>query len=432
MKTRIPPLIARRVWRAGLPGLRTGALTLALLIGLSAPAVRATVTVSNVTAAQTPGTKLVVITYDVASTAASSVTISLAIRDGETPIPATSLSGHIGAGVATGTGRSITWNAGADWNGNFSANLKAYVTAVDGSSPPEAGNYMVVDLSGGPTATNYPVTYLDAVPPGGWTDAHKTTLLVLRRIPAGTFTMGSPADELGRWNDETQHQVTLTKDFYIGVFQVTQKQWERVMGTTPSFFAGDKRPVEQVSYNDIRGSSAGAGWPANNNVDASSFMGRLRARTGIASFDLPTEAQWEYACRAGTTRAYNDQTKNGGAGSDCLTTGWGSDANLEPLAWYGANSSSARHREVGTKQANAWGLYDMHGNVREWCLDWYGTYPGTVSDPVGAGNGSFRVLRGGSWISFARFCRSAFRDSGNPSDRFTDGGLRVCSASPVQ
>ncbi len=112
-------------------------------------------------------------------------------------------------------------------------------------------------------ASNYPVSYLSDVPSGGWTDEHKTTKLVLRRIPAGSFTMGSPSSEVGRDGDEQQHSVTLSDDFYMGVFELTQKQWELVMGNTPSQYKSDKYPVEHVSYDDIRGSSAGAGWPAN-------------------------------------------------------------------------------------------------------------------------------------------------------------------------
>jgi hypothetical protein len=136
--------------------------------------------------------------------------------------------------------------------------------------------YLVIDLAGGADATNYPVSTLAAVPSGGWMEEHRTTKLVLRRIPAGVFTMGSPSGELGRDSDETQHQVTLTKDFYIGVFEVTQEQWYRVMGDWPSYFNNvtyrDSRPVERVSYNDIRGSSAGAGWPGSAAVDAASFI----------------------------------------------------------------------------------------------------------------------------------------------------------------
>ena len=167
--------------------------------------------------------------------------------------------------------------------------------------------YLVIDLSGGTNAANYPVSYLSDVPAGGWTDEYKTTKLVLRKIPAGTFVMGSPTNELGRepWapGSETQHSVTLTKAFHIGVFTVTQRQWELVMGNRPSYFTNAAfyatRPVEEVSYYDVRENPANSDdpasdWPSNSVVNANSFMGKLRARTGLAAFDLPTEAQWEY------------------------------------------------------------------------------------------------------------------------------------------
>ena len=279
-------------------------------------------------------------------------------------------------------------------------------------------DYCVIDMSGGTSATSYPISYLPSVPTGGWTVEYKTTKLVLRRIKAGSFIMGPDQ------SDES-HRVTLTKPFYMGVFEVTQKQWELVMGTKPSYFSNAScyatRPVEQVSYNDIRGSSAGAGWPASSAVDATSFLGKLRSKTGLDGFDLPTEAQWEYACRAGTTSMYN----NGGDTEDDLITlgryGWSSSMN--PSSSCGTASGTAA---VGSYAPNAWGLYDMHGNVSEWCLDRYGDLSYGV-DPAGLGSssGSYRVLRGGGWGGDADYCTSSYRYNISPSCAFSSYGFRI-------
>jgi formylglycine-generating enzyme required for sulfatase activity len=306
------------------------------------------------------------------------------------------------------------------------------MTALTGGAP-----YMVVDLSGGVDALSYPVSYLSSVPAGGWTDEYKTTKLVLRLIPPGTFMMGSPSDELGRYSNETLHQVTLTKPFYIGVFELTQKQWQLVMGDTPSYYKGDTRPVEQVSYNTIRGSVNGAAWPTHNQVDANSFMGRLRSKVNML-FDLPTEAQWEYACRAGTSTALNSG-KN--------LTGTQNCANMAEVGRYIGNTGDGKggysqHTKVGSYLGNAWGLYDMHGNVHEWCIDWYVDNLGKshVLDPSGASSGTYRLWKGGCFNyengGYARACRSARRiysyyypngnwDEAYPSRTSIRGGFRV-------
>ena len=196
-------------------------------------------TISNLVVAQRPGTKLVDITYDVSSIAY----VTLIVSNAGVMVSAVNLTGDVGL-VGPGPGKSIVWDMAADWNRNLAV-LSFALTA-------QLPAYLVVNISGGATATNYPVSYLDAVPSGGWTDGYKTTKLVLRRISAGTFTMGSPSGELGRIDsNESQHIVTLAKDYYIGVFEVTQKQWERVMGDWPSYFTNatyrEFRPVEQVS-----------------------------------------------------------------------------------------------------------------------------------------------------------------------------------------
>jgi len=311
-------------------------------------------------------------------------------------------------------------------------------TATNTGLLSEENLYLVVDLSGGTNATTYPVSYLSAVPGGGWTDEYKTTKLVLRRIPAGTFTMGSPTNELGRYYDETQHVVTLTQPFYIGVFEVTQKQWERVMGNWPSYFNNasyrDTRPVEQVSYYKIRenpnNSAISPNWPQSSQVHADSFMGKLRSKTGLTTLDLPTESQWEYACRAGTTTALN-------SGYNLTSTSTCPNMAEVGRYWYNGGSGfsqgcapNAGTATVGSYLPNAWGLYDMHGNVKEWCLDWYGTYPGTVTDPSGAASGSNRVERGMGWFEYAGHCRSAMRGRLDPSRRDISGGFRLSRTLP--
>ena len=271
--------------------------------------------------------------------------------------------------------------------------MEANLPAEDNSGKPSNALYCVIDLSAGPNADKYPVSYLPAEPKGGWTDEYKTTKLVLRRIEPGKFKMGG------------EYEVTLTKPYYMGVFEVTQKQYKLVTGSNPSKFKGDIRPVEKVSWNMIRGDSDSYNWPSTVNVDSSTFMGKIQARTGL-SFDLPTEAQWEYACRAGTTSKYN----NGGDTVD----------DLKRLGLYKSKNSKTNndgYSTVGSYLPNAWGLYDMHGNLAEWCLDWYkeGKLSGGVTDPSGSSSGKSRVRRGGSWTSEANHCTSSYRNGRGPS-----------------
>jgi len=302
---------------------------------------------------------------------------------------------------------------------------------INNRVPETSGDYLSIDLSDGPFAASYPVSYyktLADVPGGVNSDAYKTTRLLMRRIPKGTFTMGSPANEIGRSNNETQHKVTLTQDFFIGVFEVTQRQWERVMSYWPSFFNNvscrDTRPVEQLSYNAIRGVSTGSNWPASGSVDATSFMGRLRARTGKA-FDLPTEAQWEYACRAGTSTALNSGKNLASPSSDDSVAVVGRYYFNRGKEYTQEGSTSVGSAKVGSYKPNPWGLYDMHGNVWEWCLDWYKNYSGTVSDPTGAAEDEYRIGRGGGWNRDASQSRAAYRSLYTPDNFFNDIGLRV-------
>lgn len=330
-------------------------------------------------------------------------------KDSDTVMAPRALSGEgVNAPVKAGTHR-MTWKVTDDYPGFNSTAITVKMTALIGAAP-----YMVVDLSGGVDAMSYPVSYLSSVPAGGWGQEYKTTKLVLRLIPSGHFMMGSPSDENGRGSYETLRPVILTKPFYIGVFECTQKQYELVMGATPSSYKGDARPVESVSYNNIRGSVNGKGWPTHNQVDANSFMGRLRSKANML-FDLPSEAQWEYACRAGTSSALNSGLPY-------------SEQNLKVVARCSFNKSDGKggytssHTTVGSYQENAWGLYDMHGNVWEFCCDyWHQDGLGTagVVDPKGSSFGYYspwstyydcRIYRGGSY-SDNTGCRSAYRNS---------------------
>ncbi|MBR4820916.1 formylglycine-generating enzyme family protein [bacterium] len=257
-------------------------------------------------------------------------------------------------------------------------------------------NYIVVDISGGYTAESWPHRISESGPDVE-NDACRTTELWLKFVSAGEYRMGSPESEVGRGTREVAHQVTLTKGFYIGVFELTRKQYELIAGTAPASTDDDLCPVTKVTFDSLRGTSEGANWPADDEVDAGSFMGILRAKTGLR-FDLPTEAQWEYACRATTTTAFN----NGKNLDD-------DDLNLFEIAYYNANASAPQ--KVGSLAPNAWGLYDMHGNVWEWCLDWYTNDLGTapVTDPVGLATGYEKTLRGGSFNDEKSACRSAYR-----------------------
>ena len=226
----------------------------------------------------------------------------------------------------------------------------------------------------------------------------------LKLVPAGRFTLG----QAGGGANETPHEVTLTKPFYIGVHEVTNAQWQRVMGSVLSVWQDADRPVEEVSWED-----------------AVEFCRKLSAlpeeQQAGRVYRLPTEAEWEYACRAGTETQFS-------FGDD--------ESRLCEYAWYECNSGNQTH-PVGKKKPNGWGLYDMHGNVWEWCSDWYGEYPkGAVTDPQGPSEASNRVHRGGSWSRSARNCRSAFRGWNVPSYRSIYLGFRLAlspsGASPPE
>ena len=285
-------------------------------------------------------TRQVRVTYKLTN---ANAIVTLSIETNGVAIPdsaVTRLSGDVCKVIAAdgSATREIIWNAGADWPEHEVENARARVTAWSVDAPPQV---MVIDLSKGTAASwpenPYPCYYytsLDALPGGGLSnDVYKTSLLVMTKIPHGIFDMGDES------TSGASVPVKLTQDFYAGVYEVTQKQWYKVMGTDPSEHKNPSGPVEKVSYDDIRGTAAqgGGGWPTNDSAYLESFIGRLRKKTGdIAGFDLPTEAQWEYACRATTTTYFND----GIDGSD--------SSQLDVLGWWSGNSTfSTQYYYVG-------------------------------------------------------------------------------------
>ena len=230
---------------------------------------------------------------------------------------------------------------------------------------------------------------------------YKGARLGFRWIPAGTFMMGSPEDEPKRNDDETLHEVTLTQGFWMGETTCTQQFWEQIMGSNPSWFKGKQRPVESVSWNDVI-----------------EFIEKVNGMKPELALRLPTEAEWEYACRAGTQTPFHT--------GDQITTDQANYYGPEPYN----NGKQGEYRgetmPVKSFSPNAWGLYQMHGNVREWCQDWFGPYPNQPEqDPQGPITGQSRVMRGGIWSLNGGYVRSACRDYGDPSVENDWRGFRL-------
>ena len=343
------------------------------------------------------------------------------------------VAGDVSRTISAGMGKKILWQMSKDLGetNTVSRALTATVMAWATDAPPD---YYVLDLVDGSKRF---YNREGDLPEGIGSDLYRTRKMVFRRIPAGgaTFTMGSPTSE---WNAtgyanngwagiETQHSVSFTKDFYMGVFEVTQKQWLNVHGSFPNAqsFPGDTIPVARVdTWNHIRCNEGDCGsWPVDGHYPQNThFLGKLRTKAGgtrVAypnhtsyytvtgnGYDIPTEAQWEFACRAGTTTAFYNGTAY--SGGDTVS-------GLEKIAWYSANSGNAPHR-VGELRPNSWGLYDMIGNVMEWTRDsgypatmddgWYGT---DRTDPEGPTYTGRRIMRNAGYNHTAQRCRAAFR-----------------------
>lgn len=352
-------------------------------------------TVSDVTARQRyPWNGMVDIDYTITGADTEDTAIAVKVADTDTGKVYTPTNFLEVPPTVAGRHR-ITWNTEADGLNLIASNVTVTVSLLKDDL------FYVIDLSGGPNTTRWPVSYLAAVPKGGWTDEYKTTKLVLRRIEKGSIS------GINSGIEDAASSITIDKPYYIGVFEVTVTQYALMKGwSTRGVF-----PNGNIKYYDLRGRSTDTNYSDPTAVDPTSVIGILRTKTGVTTFDVPTEAQWEYACRAGTTSDYN----NGGSAK----------TDLARLGRYESNVNDGRGifawgvTTVGSYAPNRWGLYDMHGNVKEWCLEWY---------KLGSG-GSSRAVRGGSYDSNADSCRSGMRSGALPSSDGSGLGFRLCCSA---
>ena len=345
------------------------------------------------------------------------------------------LSGDINRKVAAGNGHSFTWKACNDWPDNKVNAFTVRLTAWAPLAPPD---YMAVDLRA--DAPSPRVRYYassNAVPGGVTSRIYKSDFLLMRRIPAAMVRhrQGSPTDTTVRGGNETAHYCTLSEDYYMAVYEFTEAQYALVGGSrakTTSFDVADGEdaqyyPLSGVYWkNDIRGDVSKTAAPASGSI-----IGRLRTRTGLNTIDLPTDAQWEYACRAGTTTTLYDGTESGYGGAS--QEGYN---RALALAWFDGNANSHPH-EVGLKIPNSWGLYDMLGNIREWCRDGKAAYANdaNVADPMLSGD---YMMRGGCWHDGTYNCTSSARNdshggwSGEQNGNWKFYGFRPMCAIPAE
>lgn len=355
----------------------------------------------------------------------------------------TYLNGDVNRKVEPGE-RTITWRPDKAWPGiKLDSGVKAVVKAWATNAPP---NYVAVNLLASDTYRFYETAA--SVPGGVTNDIYKTEWLLMRKIPSANvqWRMGSPSTEPNRNGDELPRLVTLSNDYYIGVYELTQRQYELVYGERAACNFDNiedyaTRPVEKVSWVWLRGAS-GYGWPGDGHrVDSTKFLGKLRTLAGNRmQFDLPTEALWEFACRAGRGEALNSGKACGNYSNDPNANeiargkfggGCGVDGTITDPAT-NCRADVAGTGKVGMLKPNAWGLYDMCGNVYEFCLDWYKSNLSDVDPEVGPATGEKRVARGGCWNSEAFQLRSAYRanpympDSGNRCF-----GFRICAPAGI-
>lgn len=417
--------------------------------------------VTSVTMSQASDSRLVTITYTLGEAPG---VITLDVQTNATANAATddpgwasiggkavwNATGDVWKKVETGS-HTISWRPDLSWPDHkiTDGRARAVVTAWALDNTPD---YMAVDISKAATAATdkkyYPAA--DFVPGGVTNGLYKTTMLLMRKIMAKdvTWTMGSVMESGRTAAANDSHQVTLTNNYYIGVYPVTQTQWQGIAGFNNSQFATEKemRPVDFVSYNEIRMAAGDTAARASDAKDwpeppyAGSFLDKLRDKTGF-DFDLPSEAQWEFAARAG-----NGEGRWGNGKPISITSGV--DSNLDDLGRYKLNggyiggtveptaatcNATNGTAIVGSYLPNDWGLYDMFGNMREWCLDWYVADNTALNGAVNTEQTTTdRVVRGGGWKHDANYCRPAYRGQLNSTSRANNNGVRVVCTAGLQ
>ena len=428
----------------------------ALSVAVMAATAASAATIGKVVVNQMwPWSTKVAIDYELTCNPGETWDVSLTVKDAQNN-DVTGLSNAIYGDIANvaGGAHRLIWDPGRSL-ATGTAPVLSYTLSL---REPLGKKYMIVDLTRDGEG-KFSVSYLDEEPSGGFnTDTYKTTKMVFRRCPAGSFMMGSPEDEPERnkftnngeqtlANMERQHKVTLTRDFYLGLFEVTEGQsyliWNDSHGAQSSsaplrgLVPWNFRQPSATSYNHVD-------WAASTDVESDSFVGQFRAGISGESlisgyvFDLPTEAQWEYACRAGTTNVWNNDgpwSPTDAYDANNEYVGDLADLTLDTLGRYRYSIYNETHKQrngpvaVGTFQPNAWGFYDMHGNVMEICLDAWPTTGNDGSDamdPVlGVGVVGARVARGGCWSLRASYCRSAAKNRVPVQTANTSAGVRL-------